>query len=115
MLCDITEELDPASLSTDAIIIADLRTPVFVRSSTAAAFVVQVFDFDDDVLLRLGRDTCFFPHGYNLVCIPVYPVGCILNVNGNFAPIMFSNGSPINHTCCLLCVAYIHSIIASSV
>ena len=41
------------------------------------AFVVQVFD--DDALLRLGRDTRFLPHGYNL-CV-IYPVGCILNVH----------------------------------
>ena len=42
------------------------------------AFIVQVFDFDDDILLRLGRDTRFLPHGYNLC---VYPVRCILNVH----------------------------------
>ena len=33
------------------------------------AFIVQVFDFYDDILL---------PHGYNLY---VYPVGCVLNVH----------------------------------
>ena len=42
------------------------------------AFIVQVFDFDDDILLRLGQDTRFLPHGYNLC---VYPVGCVLNVH----------------------------------
>ena len=42
------------------------------------AFIVLVFDFYDDVLLRLGQDMRFLPHGYNLC---VYPVGCILNVH----------------------------------
>ena len=34
------------------------------------AFIVQVFDFDDDILLRLGQDTRFLPHGYNLCVYP---------------------------------------------
>ena len=51
----------------------------FVDDACSAIGVhCTIFDFDDDILLRLGRETRFLPHGYNLC---VYPVGCILNVH----------------------------------